>query len=177
MKVTSSVYNLEMSKKHSKQSNVTERIATPVITKGNNGEAILMCPFCIPSHVLSASNTNGCGSMVQMRVVQTVYRAKYNDKLVCVKCAKGGGEMVRFMEAFIHIPDCMPGVATLVDPPPFSRFAKFVSGRGKLKPLFEYFTGVATPIEEVMPDGTRTGVTLGYFFKRIANAKRATTSS
>lgn len=115
--------------------------------------------------------------MVQMRVVQTVYRAKYNDKMVCVKCAKGGGEMVRFLEALIHIPDCMPGVATLVDPPPFSKFAKFVHASGKLKPLFEYFAGVATPIEEVMPDGKRTGVTLGYFFKRMTHAKHATTQS
>lgn len=155
-----------MTKNRKPQSATTERAALPKIQKDEHGAAVLMCPFCEPSHILSAVNRNGCGSVVEMRVTQIIYRAKYNPKMICVKCAKGGGEMVQYLDALIHIPDCMPGTVTMVDPPVLSKSAEFVNKLPKpIKGLVEKVTGQVMPVEEVTTSGVRTGNVFGYFFK------------
>ena len=75
--------------------------------------------------------------------------------------------MVRFLNAYVHVGDCAPGVVTLAEPPDTSFFAHGIY----LLPLafrsrIEKVTGRVMPIDEVMPDGTRTGKKLGYFFLR-----------
>lgn len=147
----------------------TERIGTPKATKDEKGNAVLWCPFCIPSHPLDTGGASACGTILQVRAVQIVYKSKFNKDLVCVKCQKGGGDMVHFNNAYIHTHDCMPGVATFVDPPKFSKAAALVfKAPGWIKPRLEKILGEAKPVEEVTEDGTRTGKILGHFFWRKA---------
>jgi hypothetical protein len=110
-----------------------------------------------------------------MRAVQTVYRAKFIKDMVCAKCGQGGGDMVRFQNAFIHVNDCSPGVVTLVEPPSLSFWARRVYFMPIwFKSRIEKRTGRAMPVDEVLPDGQRTGKVLGYFFMKggISNAQR-----
>lgn len=147
----------------------TERVATPKVQKDPAGNAILLCPFCNPSHPLEAGSASACGTILQVRAVQIVYEAKFNKNMVCVKCQKGGGKLVHFNNAFVHSHDCMPGVATFVDAPKFSKMAEIVFNLPQwIKPTFEKYLGEAKPVEEVTETGARTGKTLGHFFWRKA---------
>ena len=158
-------------KKTSYRPRITTRIDAPKAGKDKSGKPALMCPFCVPSHPLVPGVQSGCGTDLQMRAVQTVYKAKFIKDMKCAKCGQGGGEMVRFLNAYVHVGDCAPGVVTLADPPDTTFFAHGVY----LLPLafrsrIEKYTGKAMPIDEVMPDGTRTGKTLGYFFLKGQSA-------
>ena len=138
------------------------REAEPKVTK----DMKIMCPFCALPHPLVAGEVAPCGTYIKVSAVQRIYRAKFKPDMVCAKCGKGDGEMVHFQNAFIHVENCMPGVAVMNERPKFSRFASFVFNMkdGILKTLIEKQTGVARSVEEVEPSGKRTGVTLGYFF-------------
>lgn len=147
------------------KSPVRERVGTPHITRDKDGAAILNCPFCVPTHPLRPDVGSACGTMLQVRAVQRVYRAKYEKHMTCVKCGKGDGEMVLFQNGFIHTHDCAPGVVALADPPKYSELAKRVHGT-RWQKLIERIYGEIMPVHEVNPDGTKTGVTIGYFFKK-----------
>lgn len=157
-----------MSKRNSTQSPTTIRRKLPLLEKDEKGANVLMCPFCVPSHPILPFVPSGCGTLVEFQAVQTVYRAKYNDGIVCVKCGKGKGEMVKMNDAYVHNYDCVPGTTTLTVTPKFSKFAGFVFGMkdGRLKEFIQGFTGVAAEVKEVTPSGERTGVILGHFFHR-----------
>jgi len=151
----------------------TERIGVPSVTKDKNGSAILWCPFCKPSHPLRADNKSTCGTVMQIRAVQVVYKAKYDNKLVCVKCGHGGGEMVRFQTSFIHTHDCSPGVATFTEPPNYSMLAKLLYKLPvRARTLLERTTGKIVPVEEVTEIGEKTGKIFGYIFNRPKKKKR-----
>jgi len=158
-----------MSKSNATKPPYTKRTGIPKIVKDKaSGNVMLLCPFCTPAHSLTPNAPAACGTVLILTAEQTVIRAKYEKKLVCVKCGKGGGEMVMRQNAFVHLNDCMPGVAFLTEPPKFTFAAAFVNG---LKPAFfkktvEFFTGRAVAVDEVAPNGTRTGMVLGYFFQR-----------
>ena len=156
-----------MSHKKSRTVNpqVTERFGTPRMQKGDDGNPLVLCPFCSPSHPLSAVGVSACGTQLQLRAVQTVYHAKYRKDMVCIKCQKGGGDMVMFNNAFVHVNDCSPGVATFIDPPKFSRMASLVFRMpNKIKTFTEKYLGETKAVEEVDEKGVRTGKTLGHFF-------------
>jgi len=156
-----------MSKKNNFKRPISERIDVPKIERDKQGNAILLCPFCKPTHPLRAENDASCGTVLQVRAVQLVYKAKFDKTLVCVKCMQGGGEMVRFQNGYVHTHDCAPGVVTLEKPPDFSKFAERVYGMPpRVKKIFENIFGTAVPVLEVMPGGEKTGITLGYFFKK-----------
>jgi hypothetical protein len=153
-----------MSKKNSFKPPVSQRTGTPGLTKGEGGRNVILCPFCKPAHELRPGFVEPCGTTLQINAVQQVVKAKYSG-LVCVKCGKGGGDMVRYMNAHIHTHDCSPEVMTMTEPPKFSRLAMIIYKLPKrAKKFFEKFTGQVMPVDEVKPDGTRTGVTLGWFF-------------
>lgn len=106
-----------------------------------------------------------CGTRLEVRAVQVVFRAKYQKDMICVKCGQGGGDMVRFQNAFIHADDCMPGVATFTEPPKYSKVAKLLYNfPAFIKSIIEKKYGKIMPVDEVNPQGERTGVVLGYFF-------------
>lgn len=156
-----------MSHKKSKTLNpqVTERYGTPRIQKGDDGNPVMFCPFCRPSHELLPVGVSACGTQLQVRAVQVVYHARYNKEVVCIKCQRGGGDLVQFNNAMIHINDCMPGVATFIDPPKFSRMASLVFKLpSKIKSFAEKYLGETKAVEEVDEKGVRTGKTLGHFF-------------
>lgn len=152
-----------MTKRKDFQYPMRQRIDSPKITKDREGNAILMCPFCNPSHALNLESGSSCGSEIQVRVVQTVYKAKYSSKLICVKCGLGGGEMVKFQNGFVHTHKCKPGVMTLETPPTYTRLAEFIY---KFTPEWFRKKVGAIEVQEIFPDGTKTGVILGYAFFR-----------
>lgn len=152
-------------KRNTPKPRIDQRIAAPLAKQDEKGKAVLMCPFCKPSHVLIPGTTAKCGTDLQVRAVQMMFNAKYEKDMVCVKCGKGGGRMVRFQNSFVHADDCTPGVATLTEAPKFSTMARVMFHLpDRIKELFKTSLGEIMPVAEVTPDGTRTGKTLGYFF-------------
>lgn len=143
------------------------RVLAP-IAKMQGKEAVLYCPFCKPTHKILPGAPNPCGTFLEIQAVQTVFKAKYEKNLVCLKCGQGGGEMVQYRNGFIHTHDCAPGVAALTEEPKFNRWAKIVYQIPwlALKTRIEKHVGRAMKVDEVKPDGERTGKVLGYaFFK------------
>lgn len=125
-----------------------------------------MCPFCKDSHPISPFVPSSCGTFVEVTAVQEVVRAKYNKNIKCAKCGQGGGEMVQWQNAYIHANDCTPGVRTMAEPPKYSKLAGVIYNMqaGWIKTQLEKITGKAVPVDEVTPNGTKTGVVLGHFF-------------
>lgn len=152
-------------KKNSIKPKFTNRIEAPIAKKEKDGSASLYCPFCKPTHKILPGMESACGTRLEVRAVQMVIHAKYDKTMVCVKCNKGGGDMVRFQNAFIHVADCMPGVATFTEEPKYSQFAKLLFKAPEwIKTRIEKKFGTIMPVDEISPDGQRTGVVLGYFF-------------
>lgn len=163
-----------MSKKNSFKPPFTTRTGTPKMLKDEKGNTLLICPFCKVPHPLYPNTPAKCGTHLVLSAEQTVFRAKADKRFVCVKCGKGGGEMVKYQNAYIHIEDCSPGVMTMTEPPRFSRLAGVVGGikSERARKFIEQFTGRSMPVDEVTENGTRTGVVLGhFFFKEVRNAK------
>lgn len=134
-----------------------------------NGTPVIQCPFCKPTHPLSVSGVSACGTVLELRAAQMVFDGRFNKDIVCIKCKKGGGKLIQFNDAFIHAHDCMPGVFTFADPPKFSKMAKIAfHARPPIKSWMQKIFGEAKAVEEVKPDGTRTGKHLGYFFYQKA---------
>ena len=145
----------------------TTRIEAPKFGKTKDGKDSILCPFCNPTHPLTPGSEAMCGTALQVRAVQMVYKAKHYKGMVCAKCGKDGDQMVRFQNAFIHVKDCTPGVATLTESPQFSKLARLVyTAPPYIKALFEKRFGSAMSVDEVLPNGTRTGNIIGYFFMK-----------
>lgn len=159
-------------KSYTPKSDTTTREAVPLLSKDGKGNAMLLCPFCTPPHPINPDSPSICGTILQVRALQTVYKPKkYGSKEVCVKCQKGGFEMVLFQGALVHTHDCTPGVVAMSTPPKYSLFAKFTYGMrdGRLKNFIQKRYGRAVPVEEVTPKGEKTGEIFGYFFNRGIN--------
>ena len=156
-----------MAKKNSTQPPMYQRVDVPKVSKDKDGNAILMCPFCTPAHPLNLDNSSSCGTGIQIRAVQTTYKAKFDKRLICIRCGEGGGEMVMHQNGFIHTHKCKEGVFVLDKPPEYSSVAKLIF---KYTPeWFRKWAG-AIQVEEIYPDGKKTGVVLGYAFLRGKNA-------
>lgn len=152
-----------MSKRTSRH--VLTRSAAPIPRK--EGKVThLMCPHCKPTHSLSPSGPSACGTMIQVSAVQRIYRAKDLKGSVCIKCRRGGGDMVMFQQGFVHTHDCTPNVMTLTEKPKYSPLAGFAFNLpdGWLKRRIIKNNGTPTPVEEFTPAGERTGKILGYVF-------------
>lgn len=163
-----------MSKKNLFKAPYTVRNGTPKMLKDKEGNTLLICPFCAVPHALTPNVPSQCGTRLILTAEQVVFRAKADKRFICVKCGKGGGEMVRFQNAYIHTHNCSPGVVTMTEPPRFSRMAGLVSKvrNERIRKSIERFTGRAMPVDEVREDGTRTGVVLGHFFhKEVKHAE------
>lgn len=155
-----------MAKKTVSQPRVTKRTAIPHGSKDKNGNIIFLCPFCKPPHPLIPGKISSCGTQLQLEAVQVVYHAKYSN-LVCAKCGKTGGDMTKWLDAFVHIEDCTPGVQLLNEEPEYSHLAAVIYKLpvwARIK--IEKFTGQVMTVDEVQPDGKRTGKVLGCFFMK-----------
>lgn len=147
---------------------VTVRYATPAL-KMEAGKPIIWCPFCNPSHPLSLSTPSACGTLLEVRATQAVYKARLNKGMVCIKCKKEDGNMVQFNDAFVHVPDCTPDIILFNDPTKFSRLAKFVfHAPAWLQKIAKRYVGNARRVDLVTPDGAATGRTSGYYFHQKA---------
>jgi hypothetical protein len=154
-------------KKNSVRPRYTTRVEAP-IAKMEKNEAVLYCPFCKPTHRIAPGVETACGTRLEVRAVQMVFKAKYEKNMICVKCKQGGGEMVQFRNGFLHTHDCAPGVAALTEEPKFTPLAKVIYNLNwpAVKSKIEKRTGRAMKVDEVTPEGERTGKVLGYaFFK------------
>jgi hypothetical protein len=130
-------------------------------------DVALLCPFCTVPHPISVGRDTSCGTTLRVTAVQTILPARTVRKheLICVKCHKSGGEMIRFNNAYVHLIDCTPGTKLVAVPPKFSRAAQFVHSLPlPLRRVVERRVGFAKSVEEVDPEGKETGRTLGYFF-------------
>lgn len=160
-------------------SQVRTREGLPRVTQTKEGTLIL-CPFCTPTHPIVPGEPTPCGTELRLTAVQTVIPSRIAriQKITCVKCkATGGGEMVRYMNGFVHLEDCTPGTNLLRTPPKYTPWAKLVFKMPKvLQNRVTRLTGEPQPVREINRDGTETGKILGYIFlKGSANAPRPTT--
>ena len=146
---------------------ITTREQPPKLRQSREGVQVL-CPFCVPSHPLLPGQESTCGTTLKVTAVQTVIpqRTVRDQEIVCLKChEQGKGEMVRYMNGFIHLEDCMPGTKLLAQPPKFSKLAGYVFNLPEnLREQIEKRTGKAQKVEEIDAQGKETGKTLGYFF-------------
>lgn len=138
----------------------------------------LRCPFCSDHHQLLPNVESPCGTRIEVTAVQEVISAKLvrKENLICIKCTKPGGEMVRYRNSFIHAEECNPEVKFLQEEPKYSLLAKLVFGLPEsIRKRVEKVTGRADQVLDMDNQGVRTGKVLGYFFwkprKGTVNAK------
>lgn len=160
-----------MSKKNSVRPAESFREALPKIEKDDKGANVLMCPFCVPSHPILPFVPGPCGTAIEIKAIQKIYHAKYNKNMICARCHEGGGKMVLINNVFFHAHNCAPGVLTLTQEPKYSAVAKIVYNMkdGRLKKFIQDRMGKAASVDEVTPEGNKTGKVLGYFFHRSKN--------
>ncbi|MFA6198767.1 MAG: hypothetical protein WC734_06500 [Patescibacteria group bacterium] len=147
---------------------VKTREALPKTNRNKKGEFELLCPFCVPTHVLTPNKPSTCGTQVQVKAVQymiTQHTAKQKG-IVCMKCHKGtGGEMVACMNGFIHTFDCAPGTVVLSTEPKYDKWAaKVYRLPTSIRKQIEKRMGEVKQIKEIDASGNETGKILGYFF-------------
>ena len=150
------------------RSDLKIREAEPKVKQGKKGVEIL-CPFCQIPHPIYPYTDSPCGTSLKVTAIQSVVSAhatKFN-KIVCVKCGKSGGEMVKYMNGFVHLVDCKPDTRLMAEPPKFSWMAgliyKLPTTLGA-KDLIEKITGKAQEVQEIDLNGKETGKVLGHFF-------------
>lgn len=150
----------------------------PRMTQNKDG-VMIWCPFCVPSHPLTPGQPAPCGTQLKLTAVQTVIPARVArlQKIVCLKCHQSGeGEMVQYMNGFIHLKDCAPDTSLLRTPPNYHPLAGLVFKLPKkLRAQVSRLTGYPQQVREIDAAGKETGQIVGYFFlKGQANATRAT---
>lgn len=149
-----------------------ERRAHPIPFQENKKAPItLLCPFCSDHHVILPNQQSPCGTRIEVQAVQEIFRARTvrQQGLICVKCKKGSGEMIRYGEAFIHLKECNPGMKLIHQMPPSSKLAHLVFSlpkfwRGQVEKIVGY---EAQQIQVMDETGETTGEIAGYFFRRI----------
>lgn len=138
------------------------------LTKKEKDGIVLLCPFCDPSHPIVPGQPNACGTTLRVTAVQQIFNARTvrMNKMICVKCGQGGGQMVQYFNGYLHLEDCNPEVQMLTQIPKYSRWAEIVYKFPEwLRDLFEKYTGVVQIVREMTPEGVETGEVQGYFFR------------
>lgn len=139
----------------------------PPRTVEKKDEVQILCPFCIPPHPIAVGRESPCGTLLEVMAVQTIIpsRTVNKHKLICLKCRKSGGQMVKYHQGYVHLHECTPNTKLITEPPKFSKLAGLVF---KLPPFLrgplEGRLGLARQVKEVDPQGNDTGQVLGYFF-------------
>lgn len=82
------------------------------------GNAQVMCPFCPRPHPLPLDGPASCGTRLDIRAIQKVYKG-----VACVLCGGQQGTMVKVGDKYKHAHNCTPGKELYTTPPPFSRSA------------------------------------------------------
>ena len=148
------------------RSDVKTRETPPLVRQTKKG-VVVECPFCVPTHPILPGVASPCGTTLRVTAVQTYLssHATRHNKLVCLKCGNGDGEMIKYRGGYVHMADCAPGTKLLTEIPPLSKVAKIVYLLPrKLRSLVEKSTGVAKELQEIDTEGKPTGNILGHFF-------------
>lgn len=151
----------------------------PRMTQTKEG-AVIWCPFCVPSHSLTPGQPALCGTQLKLTAVQTVIPARVVrlQKLTCLKCHQSGeGEMVPYMNGYIHLEDCAPETNLLKSQPDFQRTADWAFHLPKsLRTQFcKLIDRWPQEVREIDATGKETGKIIGYFWmKGSDNVTRAT---
>lgn len=161
----------------SRRDPIQVREAPPLPIQNKAGAIELHCPFCTDRHLLDPRKEGTCGTRVEVMAVQEIITEKMvlAEKLTCLKCHQGGGDMVRFNKGFIHLKECSPEKIYLHEEPDYNLLAKFIYHLpAKIRGLAERYTGRSIRIEDIDKSGNKTGKILGYLFlKGTKNANPA----
>lgn len=87
----------------------------------SSGNAQIMCPFCPRPHPLPLDGSAACGTRLDIRAIQKVYKG-----IACVLCGGQLGTMVKVGDKYRHAHDCTPSKQLYAEPPPLSRSAALV---------------------------------------------------
>ena len=156
-----------VAKKHSSRPASSVRERAPLY-KNADGNVQILCPYCQPTHPIYPDKISACGTFLKVTASQTVYLSRTIRKaeVVCVRCGKGSGEMVRYGKGFVHVENCNPERRLLAEPPIYSEWARRVYNMPKmLRECFQWI--IRKPIvevNEVDETGKETGKVLGYYF-------------
>lgn len=148
------------------------REASPSMNRTKAGVQIL-CPFCRPTHAIAPGEPTPCGTILRLVAVQDVLPSRIVriQGLKCLKCHNGGGEMVQYMNGFIHLEDCDPKTRLLPQHPNYNIFARLVFKLPKgIRSVIEKSTGPAQEVDEIDEQGNKTGKVMGYFFMKFQGA-------
>ena len=95
----------------------------------NDGKGVLIeCPYCHPPHPLRVDLPAPCGTILELRAIQNLYR-----DVKCVLCENSQGTLIKVGEYYRHAHECSPGKRIYTVPPEksrsaavFHRFPKFL---------------------------------------------------
>ncbi|GAH00933.1 unnamed protein product [marine sediment metagenome] len=109
-----------MSKQKLKKSSTAGRRRTqaPKIVERNH-VVTFECPFCFPPHPLMLQKESHCGTMLELKAIQRLYKG-----VKCAKCGESGGTLSKVKEKYQHAKDCLPGSILLPEDPVPSTSAK-----------------------------------------------------
>lgn len=134
----------------------------------------LRCPFCDDRHKLLPNVESPCGTRIEVTAIQEVYSPVLvrKENLMCAKCHKSGGEMVRFRNTYVHTANCTPEVKLLNDIPNSSPLAKVVFKLPvKLRKTIEKrFNVRADQVLEIDEKGNKTGKVTAYVFWTVSKS-------
>lgn len=106
------------------------RKQAPRISQDGKG-MVIECPFCHPPHRLRLDMPAPCGTILELKAVQSLYQ-----DVTCVLCGKPGGTLIKVGELYRHANECSPGKRLYTIPPKpsktaaiFYRFPKWIQAR------------------------------------------------
>lgn len=131
----------------------------------------LLCPFCKPTHPIFPGKPNACGTTLRVTAVQQIISARTVriEGLTCIKCRQTGkGEMVHYMNGYVHVEECAPEIQLLTEIPAYSKWAEWVYKLPeRIRDQVEKLTGVVQIVHGLSPNGEETDRIEGYFFKKV----------
>jgi hypothetical protein len=144
------------------------REAFPKMVRTDQGVQIV-CPFCTPAHPLTPGEPASCGTTLKLTAEQRILPSRITrmNHVKCLKCQQEGGEMIQYMNGFVHLEECNPKTRLLPDLPKFNPMAGIVIKMpGGIRKLIEKSTGVSQAVHEIDGSGNVTGKVLGHFFMK-----------
>jgi len=157
-----------MAKYNAPKPPIRTREAYPLSRKNKDKHIELMCPFCLPPHVILPGKPSTCGTEIQVKAVQKMItqRTARQNGIKCMKChSDTGGNMAQCMNGFVHTYDCAPGVVVMSSEPKYNKLAAQVYKLpASVRKVIEKRMGEVKQIGEIDADGKDTGKILGYFF-------------
>ena len=106
------------------------RRQAPVISQSGKG-IIIECPFCHPPHQLRLDIPAPCGTILELKAVQSLYQ-----DVTWALCGQTGGTLIKVGELYRHANECSPGKRLYTIPPKpslgaaiFYRLPKWIQAR------------------------------------------------